>query len=383
MDVLLALKDAIETDARMDAASKKRKWIDFLVLARKDFYNRWVKEDVHQALFVVLPDTRRSSCSTNISTRSRPRSTTARSRTRSPARSASPTSASCARSRRRSRSPSPASCRSARKSCARRWCAFKRGEKFTLDNHARLHDAIEQYLFEQRRDVLRLVTSTRAARRGRRAEDLGGGEAADRRVRLRRAQRQRSAQLRHHAAGAGIASRSQERRMDEVVRLHRTPGSRPPVVRPLLARRARLAAPQRQGARGGAGEAARADRRQRPDAARRQHRAGAGPVPRARALPPARRAASSRAPAKATASPATCSQPARDGEARQGRRRQRRRRLQFVLELKIDDIVDWLWEELKLPNLKVKRGAMRQDELHARRLEQARRALAPRPAAHR
>ena len=27
---------------------------------------------------------------------------------------------------------------------------------------------------------------------------------------------------------------------------------------------------------------------------------------------------------------------------------------QFVLELKIDDIVDWLWEELKLPNLKVK-----------------------------
>ena len=38
--------------------------------------------------------------------------------------------------------------------------AFKRGEKFTLDSHARLHDAIEQYLFEQRRDVLRLVTSS-------------------------------------------------------------------------------------------------------------------------------------------------------------------------------------------------------------------------------
>jgi uncharacterized sporulation protein YeaH/YhbH (DUF444 family) len=31
---------------------------------------------------------------------------------------------------------------------------------------------------------------------------------------------------------------------------------------------------------------------------------------------------------------------------------------QFVLELKIDDIVDWLWEELKLPNLKVKTGAV-------------------------
>jgi uncharacterized protein len=35
---------------------------------------------------------------------------------------------------------------------------------------------------------------------------------------------------------------------------------------------------------------------------------------------------------------------------------------QFVLELKIDDIVDWLWEELKLPNLKVKSGAVRQDD---------------------
>jgi uncharacterized sporulation protein YeaH/YhbH (DUF444 family) len=35
---------------------------------------------------------------------------------------------------------------------------------------------------------------------------------------------------------------------------------------------------------------------------------------------------------------------------------------QFVLELKIDDIVDWLWEELKLPNLKVKTGAMRNED---------------------
>jgi uncharacterized sporulation protein YeaH/YhbH (DUF444 family) len=35
---------------------------------------------------------------------------------------------------------------------------------------------------------------------------------------------------------------------------------------------------------------------------------------------------------------------------------------QFVLELKIDDIVDWLWEELKLPNLKVKSGAVRHED---------------------
>jgi serine protein kinase len=38
--------------------------------------------------------------------------------------------------------------------------SFKRGDKFTLDSHAPLHDAVEQYLFEQRRDVLRLVSSS-------------------------------------------------------------------------------------------------------------------------------------------------------------------------------------------------------------------------------
>jgi serine protein kinase len=38
--------------------------------------------------------------------------------------------------------------------------AYKRGEKFTLDSHVQLHNAIQQYLFEQRRDVLRLVSSS-------------------------------------------------------------------------------------------------------------------------------------------------------------------------------------------------------------------------------
>ena len=36
---------------------------------------------------------------------------------------------------------------------------LKAGERFTLDSHSRLHEAIEQYLFEERRDVLRLVSS--------------------------------------------------------------------------------------------------------------------------------------------------------------------------------------------------------------------------------
>ncbi len=36
--------------------------------------------------------------------------------------------------------------------------------------------------------------------------------------------------------------------------------------------------------------------------------------------------------------------------------------LQFVLELKVDDIVDWLWEELQLPNLQPKPGTTLVDE---------------------
>jgi hypothetical protein len=36
--------------------------------------------------------------------------------------------------------------------------------------------------------------------------------------------------------------------------------------------------------------------------------------------------------------------------------------VQLVLELKVDDIVDWLWEELKLPNLQPKSGNTRDDE---------------------
>ena len=39
--------------------------------------------------------------------------------------------------------------------------------------------------------------------------------------------------------------------------------------------------------------------------------------------------------------------------------------VQFVLELAIDDIVDWLWEELELPNLQARVGGMT-DEEHRR-----------------
>jgi hypothetical protein len=35
---------------------------------------------------------------------------------------------------------------------------------------------------------------------------------------------------------------------------------------------------------------------------------------------------------------------------------------EFLLELKVDDIVDWLWEELRLPNLQVKAGVLEDTE---------------------
>jgi uncharacterized sporulation protein YeaH/YhbH (DUF444 family) len=36
--------------------------------------------------------------------------------------------------------------------------------------------------------------------------------------------------------------------------------------------------------------------------------------------------------------------------------------VQLVLELKVDDIVDWMWEELKLPNLQAKSGTTQDEE---------------------
>jgi serine protein kinase len=39
--------------------------------------------------------------------------------------------------------------------------AYKRGLKFSLESHLQLNDAVQQYLFEQRRDVLRLVSSAK------------------------------------------------------------------------------------------------------------------------------------------------------------------------------------------------------------------------------
>jgi serine protein kinase len=158
MDVLIALKDGIESDVRMDG-KKKRKWIDYLVTVRKDFYNRWVKEDVHKALFVSfeqeaqqLLDKYLDEVEATLDNRTIKDPIT--SEERKP-------DERFLRSVEEKIRISESGKLSFRQEVVRKAMgAFKRGEKFTLDSHAPLHDAVEQYLFEQRRDVLRLVSSS-------------------------------------------------------------------------------------------------------------------------------------------------------------------------------------------------------------------------------
>src|SRR6266446_2115243 len=157
MDVLIALKDAIESDIRIDG-KKKRKWVDFLVLVRKDFYNRWVKEDVHKALFVSfeqeaqqLLDKYLDEVEAQLDSRTIKDPIT--SEERKP-------DERFLRSVEEKIRISESGKLSFRQEVVRKAMgAYKRGEKFTLDSHAPLHDAVEQYLFESRRDVLRLVSS--------------------------------------------------------------------------------------------------------------------------------------------------------------------------------------------------------------------------------
>jgi len=157
MEVLLTLKDAIESDARIDV-KQKRSWIDLLVTARKDFYNRWVKEDIHRALFAsfeqeaegllekyldeveAMLDNREVKDSMTDDTR--------------------PPDERFLRSVEEKINISDAGKESFRQEVVRKaMVAYKQGEKFSLGSHSKLKDAVEQYLFEERRDVLRLVTS--------------------------------------------------------------------------------------------------------------------------------------------------------------------------------------------------------------------------------
>ncbi|MCZ6773254.1 MAG: serine protein kinase [Proteobacteria bacterium] len=157
MEVLLALKDGIESDARMNSETK-RAWTDFLVVTRKDFYNRWVKDDVHKAMFTSFEDEAQEllekyldEVEATLDNRELKDPITDESR---------PPDERFLRSVEEKIKISDSGKDSFRQEVVRKaMVAFKAGEKFTLDSHSRLHEAIEQYLFEERRDVLRLVTS--------------------------------------------------------------------------------------------------------------------------------------------------------------------------------------------------------------------------------
>jgi serine protein kinase len=158
MELLLAIKDAIESDARIDAKQKKN-WFDHLVTARKEFYNRWVKEDVHRALFASFEDEAQQLLEKYLdeveaSLDQRPVTDPMTGENRAP-------DERFLRSVEEKIKVSDSGKQSFRQEVVRKaMVAFKAGEKFRLASHARMREAIEQYLFEERRDVLRLVTST-------------------------------------------------------------------------------------------------------------------------------------------------------------------------------------------------------------------------------
>lgn len=157
MDVMLAIKDAVESDPRIDPKEKRRA-VDLLVLVRKDFYNRWVKEDVHKALFAsfeaeaqALLEKYLDEVEAMLDRRELTDAITGETR---------PPDERFLRSVEQKIKISDAGKLSFRQEVVRKaMVAFKLGDRFTLSSHGRLKEAIEQYLFEERRDVLRLVSS--------------------------------------------------------------------------------------------------------------------------------------------------------------------------------------------------------------------------------
>src|SRR5207244_12033604 len=140
-------------------AKQKKHWIDHLVAARKDFYNRWVKEDVHRALFASFEEEAQQllekyldEVTASLDHRQVTDPITGETR---------PADERFLRSVEEKIKVSDSGKMSFRQEVVRKaMVAFKAGEKFKLASHARMREAIEQYMFEERRDLLRLVTST-------------------------------------------------------------------------------------------------------------------------------------------------------------------------------------------------------------------------------
>lgn len=158
MDVLIALKDSIDNDVRIES-KKKRKWIDFLVTVRKDFYNRWVKNDVHKALFVSFQQEAQQLLEKYLDeVEAVLDNRTLKDRLTKEERKPDERFLRTVEEKIRISESGKLSFR--QEVVRKAMTAMKSGSKFTLDSHAALHEAIEQYLFDERRDVLRLVSST-------------------------------------------------------------------------------------------------------------------------------------------------------------------------------------------------------------------------------
>lgn len=157
MELLVTLKEAIENDARIEA-KQRRQWVDFLVVARKDFYNHWVKEDVHKALFVSFEEESETLLGKYLdeveaALDNREVTDPITGETRAP-------DERFLRAVEEKINVSDAGKQTFRQEVVRKaMVAYKKGESFSLDSHSRLKEAMEKYLFEERRDVLRLVTS--------------------------------------------------------------------------------------------------------------------------------------------------------------------------------------------------------------------------------
>jgi uncharacterized protein len=54
--------------------------------------------------------------------------------------------------------------------------------------------------------------------------------------------------------------------------------------------------------------------------------------------------------------------PSQEGEEKSGQGGNEQGGIQYTLEFRIDDIVDWMWEEMQLPNLQAKQGKAKEDD---------------------
>ncbi len=145
-------------------AKHKKAWIDHLVTARKEFYNRWVKEDVHRAMFASFEEEAQQllekyldEVEASLDHRQVTDPITGETR---------PADERFLRSVEEKIKVSDSGKLSFRQEVVRKaMVAFKAGEKFKLASHARMREAIEQYLFEERRDVLQARHLDGASRR--------------------------------------------------------------------------------------------------------------------------------------------------------------------------------------------------------------------------